>query len=71
MLHLDFLSCVDEVIAADTQPLGSNSMITRFYKENNRAIVLITIDLQSVSIALTLESCSCMRMTFSTPFTTK
>ena len=33
MLHLDFLSWVDDVIAAETLFLGSNSMITRFWNE--------------------------------------
>jgi hypothetical protein len=31
ILHLDFLSCVEDVIAADTLSFESNSMITRFY----------------------------------------
>jgi hypothetical protein len=30
MLHLDFLSCVDDVMAAETLFFGSSSMITRF-----------------------------------------
>ena len=31
MLHLDFRSCVDDVMAAETLFFGSSSMITRFY----------------------------------------
>ncbi len=48
MLHLDFRSCVEEVMAAEMLSFGSSYIITRFYKEVVVAIRVVEVIIEVV-----------------------
>jgi len=50
MLHLDFRSCVEEVMAAEMLSFGSSSIITRFYTRGEIIVVAVVVEIEVVVV---------------------
>jgi hypothetical protein len=50
MLHLDFRSCVEEVMAAEMLSFGSSSIITRFYTRGVKVVVAVVVEVVIVVV---------------------
>ena len=55
MLHLDFRSCVEEVMAAEMLSFGSSSIITRFYARVVVVVVVIVVVIVEVVVVEVVE----------------